>query len=492
MIKENQLRVNNDKYNEATRARHLANEICWSFHNHNKVLENLSNGSAMDLVDVPKKEGDSILIIGSGPSFDRVAPYLKDWKGDIMTSTSQAATCIYYGKDPKYIVALDPNSHEFELMANTFEDRDCTLIVHPGVKPNLLDFWQGKSFYYRKIQPQTAFYSNAQQLGYSTPDEGHSVLIKTSVIMLACVAAAQVCIANILGYKRMFLVGVDFGCPGGQTRFTQYDYKYKKKIFAPGNAPEMSIDGGGDWIKKDPPPITNALNVLGENGCPTHAMHTFYKQQFMTAWRILQCDFINVSSDGLLYELPQADIEDVIRRQGQNIKGFNQKQIKETADLYLANHSVYIIETYNGVSVFQFKNPLIDIPDIIDKMRKTMKPKNPDFKIDKRKNMQRFEKILRKVGTYETEKIKLQIYNEEIIKQKTLQQQIMNKNQKLQEIQAAMNKKLVEVEKDGDIKKIPVRIGDGDNRAIIENEKKISAADRKEMQALSMGAEIKE
>ncbi len=397
MINEHQLKIDNDKYNEATRNRHLVNEINWSFYNHHKVMENLASGEAMDLTDVPKKEGDSILIIGSGPSFDKCAPYLKDWKGDIMTSTSQAATCIYYGKDPKYIVALDPNSHEFEFMADTFENRDCTLIAHPAVKPNLLEFWKGKTFYYRKIQPQTAFYSNTQRIGYSTSDESHIPLIKESVIMLACVAAAQVCIANILGYKRMFLIGVDFGCPGNQTRFTAYEYKYKKKIFAPGNAPEMSLGGEGDWIKKVPPPLTNYYNVCGNNGCPTNGMHAFYKQQFMTAWRILQGDFINVSSDGLLYELPQVDIETVIRKQGRDIKGFNQKQIRETADLYLATHSVYIIETYNGVSVFQFNDPMKDIPAMIDKMIKTMRPQNKDFKIDKRKNMRRIERILKKV-----------------------------------------------------------------------------------------------
>ena len=395
MVNEHNLQVDNDKYNAATRTRHLANEVCWSFYNHHQIMENIKNGSGMDLTDVPKRQQESIMIIGSGPSFDRVAPYLKDWEGDIMCSTSQAATCVYFGKDPKYIVALDPNSTEMELMADTFFGRDCTLVVHPGVKPDLIDFWKGQTFYYRKIQPQTPFFANTQRLGYSGSGEEHRILIKESVIMLACVLAAQVCIANILGYKRMFLVGADFGCPGGQTRFTQYDYKYEKKIFAPGNAPEMALDGQGDWVKKTPSPMTNAFNIVGDNGCLTAGLHAFYKQQFATAWRILKGDFINVSSDGLLYEWPQADIKDVIRNQGRDIKGFNQKKIVQVADEYLATHNVYIIEVYNGVSVFQFKDPLKEIPIKMDEMVTIMKPRDPNFKLDKRANMIRIQRILK-------------------------------------------------------------------------------------------------
>ena len=399
MIKENELQLSNEAYNGETRKKHLVNEINRSFWNHDRMVENLKSGMAMDLTDAPKAEDAPILIIGSGPSFDRVAPYLKDWKGDIMCSTSQAATCIYYGKNPKFIVALDPESFDMELTADDFAGRDCILIAHPGVTTGLIDFWQGKSYYFRKILPQTAFYSNAQRIGYSTTDPEHKILIKESLIMLACVAAAQVCIAKILGYKRMYLCGLDFGCPAEQTRFTQYKYSYEKKVFAPGNAPEIALGTIGRWEKQNPPPMTAAENVLGENGCKTSNMQAFYKLQFMTGWWILKGDFVNVSSDGLLYELPQTTIEEVIRKQGEGIKGFHQKKVCEVADVYLARHNTFVIEIGPGkISVMQCKDPLKEIPIVIDRLTKASKEQGQPIKINKRANMIRIGRILKQVG----------------------------------------------------------------------------------------------
>jgi hypothetical protein len=331
MIKEHELKIANEAYNSVTQARHLENEITWSFYNQARIVENLKNGKALDLVKVPKVEKEPCMIIGSGPSFDKVAPYLKDFPGDIICSTSQASTCIYFGKEPKYIVALDPQSHDFELMADTFEGRDTTLITHPGVKPELINFWQGRSFYFRKIQPQTKFYSVEQRLGYSTQLEANrNQQIVESVIMLACVAACQVWVANILGYGRMYLVGLDFGCPGGQERFTQWSYHYDKKVFAPGNAPELQI-GQGEWRKSPLTQMTAQYNIEGENGCVTSPIQNFYKQQFLTAWRIIGGDFINVSSEGMLYELPQTDIETVLKKPD-SIKGFGKEKIRNIAD----------------------------------------------------------------------------------------------------------------------------------------------------------------
>jgi len=399
VIKEHDLKIANTKYNDVTRAKHLENEICWSFWNHHRITQNLKSGNALDLTVVPKAEGKPILIIGSGPSFDKCAPYLKDWPGDIMTSTSQAATCIYYGKDPKYIVALDPESHQFELMADDFANRGCILITHPGVKPDLIDFWNGKTYYYRKVQPQTAYYSGVQRIGYSTIEkETRSELIRESVIMLACVGAAQVCIASILGYSRMYLIGLDFGCPGGQTRFTQYDYKYtKKKVFAPGNAPEIALGSPGEWVRNDPHPMTAMYNVVGENGCLTAPLHAFYKQQFITAWRILIGDFINVSSEGMLYELPQADIETVIN-DPDSIGGFDRDKIKDICDEYLAKHNTFVIEVSNGVSVLQYSDPLKEIPEVMERIVKLSRDQGKDITVDMDSNMDRIKRILDKIG----------------------------------------------------------------------------------------------
>ena len=59
-----------------------------------------------DYNQLPHGKGPAI-ILGSGPSLDDTVPYLKDWKGAILCSTSQLAVCEANGIIPTYVVLID-------------------------------------------------------------------------------------------------------------------------------------------------------------------------------------------------------------------------------------------------------------------------------------------------------------------------------------------------------------------------------------------------
>jgi hypothetical protein len=55
-----------------------------------------------DMRNLPRLNGDPVLVLGSGPSLDDMLPYLKDWKGKIACSTSHLSLLEYMEIEPDY------------------------------------------------------------------------------------------------------------------------------------------------------------------------------------------------------------------------------------------------------------------------------------------------------------------------------------------------------------------------------------------------------
>ena len=415
-------RLMSEQYNVATRTKHMMNEVKFSFYNHYNLIRALKTGRAIDMVNASKTKEESILLIASGPSLDEALPLIKNWKGDIMTSTSQATTCIYWGKEPKYIVALDPDSHKAELKADTWKGRESILILHPGVTPNLINFWKGPMYLFRKLQPQTPFYENAQKIGYSTLDkniqgaesgakllgDGSEILIKAQIPMLACVLAAQICIAKQLGYRRLFLLGADLGYPGGQSRFTQWDY-IKKWIEKKAYAVEKEHQGSDPVIET-------------ETGILSTKMMIFYAHQVVTAWRITETDIVTSSKDGIIRVFPYAPFEKVLQKQGKNVKGSNKKNIIRISEEYLAKQNIYFLYIGKGIMPHEFKDPLHEIPRMLGKVKEAMKAQGKEKDLDINANMRRIKRLFKKVAKIEEYK---EIYKKEEIKEETEEKQFI-------------------------------------------------------------------
>ncbi|KKL52290.1 hypothetical protein LCGC14_2286980, partial [marine sediment metagenome] len=314
------VRLKATKYNDATSKRHMANEMRFSFYNHTNIIKafgymwtgeekgwirdpSIKDPRARDLKDAPKVKDKPILIIGSGATLDEAWPLIKKWEGAIMVSSSQATTAVYHGKEPDYIVALDPDTPPSEFQADTWEGRKSVMIIHPGVMPETFDFWKGPLYLFRKMQPQTPFYANAQKIGYQTlgikengryANEKVETLVTTEIPMLACVIAAQICIARQMGYNRQFLIGADLSFVDDRDRFVRWDYINNKW--------QNTDIGNHENNEKDPSLMIGNLKST--------QMMVFYAHQIMTAWRITQADIINTNNQGLMTTFPYCPIEE--------------------------------------------------------------------------------------------------------------------------------------------------------------------------------------
>ena len=86
-------RLKADSYNTATRGKHYNNEIRFSAYNHHNLIKGMGykysrkaktyvqytdTPRIIDMANAPKHKDKPILIIGSGPTFDDMAPLLKD------------------------------------------------------------------------------------------------------------------------------------------------------------------------------------------------------------------------------------------------------------------------------------------------------------------------------------------------------------------------------------------------------------------------------
>ena len=319
-----------DYFNQGTKRKNLLYEINNSFYNHHIIVEAFESGRAHDLgVAENIGMGKPIILCGSGPSFDEAAPLLKDWDHAVMCSTSHAATLIYHGTEPDYIVALDYNSNPAELDADTWEGRKSTLVLQPGVTQELMKFWKGEMLLFRQQVHDVVFYDNAQKIGYSKVDpedpEKFEYLIPRKIVMFASVIACELFIAHLMGYSPIYLIGCDFVAD----RFTRWGYRQETE----------------KWFSYENSPVEKDKIITATNRAVSLPITLFYKKNFISAWRLDRAQVIN-TSEGAIPELPRADIKDVIHRQGKTggpIKGKNRKEIIDISEKYLATQNTYII-----------------------------------------------------------------------------------------------------------------------------------------------------
>lgn len=397
---EDAARLHSKKYNDVTSARHLNNEIRFSFHNHRFILDAWKEGRAVDLRNVPKVKDEPILVIGSGPTLNPEWEHIKKWKGAIIVSSSQASTCIYHGVDPDYIVCLDPDTHPGEFQVDTWKGRKAAIVIHPGVNPKLLEFWKGKICLFRKMQPQTPFFANAQRVGYQTlggmddeleyrySNEGMEDLIAAEIPMLACVLSAQICIAKQLGYNKQFLIGADLSYPKDVDRFDRWDYLNGAwKETKSGNT--ITVREGSKMGRADP--------CIRVDGLLTSRMMVFYLHQVVTAWRITECDIINTSYEGLGRMFPFQPMKKVVAKQGA-VKGLGIKAIRLASEQYLARQNIYFITVgEHSVMPHEFRDPITEIPTMLHHVKASLAQQGKGDDLDIDANMKRFKKLFAKV-----------------------------------------------------------------------------------------------
>jgi hypothetical protein len=351
---ETELRVDSDMYNKGTNQVQLAHEIKNAGENCYRITRAFESGQAKDLSDEPKvPKGDACLVIGSGGSLDRALPLLKDWKGGIICTTSHALTLVYHGIAPTHILALDPFCTESEIHGVPWSAYRTKLISAVTVWPDLITAWPNEMLFYTQTIAQSSMYSTLLPALYvaRTGDNNRTSkltpLIRTHIPLFASSPPAQMIAAELLGYKNIFLCGCDFGFTYDKDRFTNY-----------------MVGENGEWVEHRHPFSEVDVSTLTKtmNGLYSHPSHIFYKKNLLNAWRYSLQD-VWTTDHGTITEMPYADLEHVIRKQGRNIpKITNQEKIR-LAEEYLALSGSFVVETTQGVAFVETMDPESALPD---------------------------------------------------------------------------------------------------------------------------------
>ena len=341
MIKpEHDIQLNTEQFNRNTTARTLEHEIRWTAVNWQTFEQAGREGRCFNYTELrpeelkgqnrPRKQRP-ILCIASGVSLNDALPLLKDWEGDTICSTSHASTMVYHGKPPTYIMALDINSHMNEMpIDGGWLNHDSILVTHPGVHPGLVGEWPGRIAAFRKLQDNPPFYSNTQKLMYSTcPKTKRGFDLTATIPSMGSAMAGQMQVAAELGYQPIYLVGTNFAAG----RFTAR--RFEK----------------GSWIEDVPAEVPQDKLVMSENGVETMVIQLYYKRNIISAWRLNLVQCIQTATPTVLHEMPFVPIETVIENQGkmgEKIKGFTNRKIIDTADLFHAKHHIYTVQFVNN------------------------------------------------------------------------------------------------------------------------------------------------
>ena len=367
---EAETRTNSGQYNVATRRKQLIHEEHNSAYNHHTLVERLKAGTARD-IGAEEKQSGPCFVIGSGPSLDDALPYMKDWKNGIICTTSHALTLMYYGIEPSHILLLDPFCSWDEIAGVDWSQTRTKLVAHPGVWPDIIANWPNEILLYRQnVGRNDSFYATTQKRMYThrvgdRDEPEFTLLIRTDIMQFACSPPAQMFCAAKLGYGPIFLSGVDFGFHSGKERFTGYTVKREGSTFdVAGNAPAVVIPT--EWEEHEYPfdesTVDKDTMIQTNNGLWTAPIHLYYKKNLLSAWR-LSLQNVYSTDHGIITpdEMPYADIEKVVKKQGRGFKPWTKSKIISTTERYLAGVGAFILVSENGINFVESANPEVEL-----------------------------------------------------------------------------------------------------------------------------------
>ena len=280
------------------------------------------------LADQKGKYKGPALIIGSGISLEKLIPYIKEWDGPIFCPQSMASTLLYHGRRPEYIVIFDANQMIWEMSLKGYNFPGSTLITHPCISPEVIDKWKHKRLYYlmqhysrmhgdidfaKMTVPEVEKIAKEQLLGF---DFFENIMpsvynfIGAAILNAGCVVNNSIEVANFMGYGPLFLCGVDFG-------FKDWIYRYptakkEKGKWVVGEKQIVQHEENGEVVGDTD--IKREIKI-SDCGIPTTEEQNEYKIALMSVYKLDRPQLFDCS-DGIITELPKADIKEVVKNHG--------------------------------------------------------------------------------------------------------------------------------------------------------------------------------
>jgi hypothetical protein len=253
------------------------------------------------------------------------------------------------GIKPHYCVAVDANSAIGDLLQEApYASWGTKLLIPPTS-----DFRSASAF------PDNRYWFKSLILarnGINHPFNLYMTLfypwIVNWIYQAGCVTNAAFLLTTILNsrgnhdIKKVFLFGADFGYPSGLSRIRSYKYV----------SPLDSLDGKEKWLLQPRDSLewrtARVPRTKAANGMMTDVGMLGYKRSLYSIWHMQGCSPFKVDpssedspirnrpclyscSDGILFELPHCDGEEVLKSSGDGVSLYGEEVIESVFKDYL-------------------------------------------------------------------------------------------------------------------------------------------------------------
>jgi hypothetical protein len=300
----------------------------------------------VDAATCDAERKDVAIIVAPGPSLEKHLKKMRDWKGIIIAPPTALAALVANDIIPHYCVAVDANAAVGEILSEApYASFGIKLLIPPTCDWRTAKAFDGARYWFKSLI--------LARNGLNHPFNLYMTLfypwIENWVYQAGCVTNAEFLLTTLLNahgnhdIKKVFLFGADFGYPENLSRIQSYKYSKKQ-------------DGSSFWqiMPRDSVEWRTARvpRAKAANGCPTDVAMLGYKRSLMSIWQMQGCSPFKVepgnpdseirnrpclysASEGILFELPRVDGEEVLESQGDAVGLYSDEDIDRTFKDYL-------------------------------------------------------------------------------------------------------------------------------------------------------------
>jgi hypothetical protein len=247
----------------------------------------------------PVARPDLVALLGSGPSLEANAPFLKTFPGYIICGPSNASACVALGAPPHAILAIDSGMGTVNyLQGIDYNKYKTILITSPTINTEAAKLFNTRLWFLSLIQlgkgAQHPF-NIYQKLLYDN--------VESWMFQAGCTVNAELLQLHMIEswYEKQFaavyLLGVDFAFFPGRARIKNY------KELPDGTFQETFAEKAVDV------PISNLPLRRAANGMISDEAMIGYKRSLLTIWQITQQRIYDCSS-GIITELPKRNFQE--------------------------------------------------------------------------------------------------------------------------------------------------------------------------------------
>jgi hypothetical protein len=283
---------------------------------------------------------DVAICCASGPSLNRIKPYIKDWKGLVICGPTNASLPAAHGRWPDYIVAVDANIETTIPVKRVQWSKHVNFVLPPLIHPEVVKACGDQRYWYvSRIQGDPRNPGKHHFNEYTHYLFGD--IIKSYMLQAGCVGNQAIILCQMFNFIKRFNIEKIFLCG--------FDFAYVNEVFKCDGYTQPA-NRNYEWVEHKPGPIRTRANMRrSEHGLLTDRSMLGYKRSLYTMWYSLNCGEgagrLNLYSlsEGILDEIPrpygaeplEKQIEKVFTTHGKGVVPYSLAYIKKSFANYL-------------------------------------------------------------------------------------------------------------------------------------------------------------